>query len=74
MLYMHMNNAMLIIGMKQHLQAVGDRQNIEHIYLWVSGVKSTKWLGKMFDSIEKWAIDSQHHKIDSRVAIETEFV
>ena len=30
---MHMNNAMLIIGMKQHLQAVGDRQNIEHIYL-----------------------------------------
>ena len=74
MLAMHMDNAILIIEMKQYFQAFGYRQSIEHIYLWVSGAKFTKRLCKMNDPIEKWVIGSQHSEVGSRVAIETEFV
>jgi hypothetical protein len=37
---MYMNNAMLTIGMKQHMQVGGYRQNLELINWWASGVES----------------------------------
>ena len=43
---MYMNNLMLIIGKRQHMQAGGYRQNIDLINWWVSGVESFSRLGK----------------------------
>jgi hypothetical protein len=37
---MYMNNVMLIIGKRQHMQAGECGQNIELINWWVSGVES----------------------------------
>ena len=43
---MYMNNVMLIIGNRQHMQAGGYRRNIELINWWVSGVESFSRLGE----------------------------
>ena len=46
MLSMYLKYAMLIIGMKQHMQTGGCTQNVQLINWWVSGVENFSWLGK----------------------------